>query len=94
MAEALSSFLKMPTCLHIVKETSCTVPCFQRDVAVEEPVVLHAARVLTNGRTLRGRGAVRGCRTGVAPWSVVAPVQRVNRGCMVLMIGRVRMGEG
>lgn len=59
---------------HIVRETSCTVPCFQRDVAVEEPVVLHAARVLTAAGTLGGSGAVCGCRTGVAPRSVVAPV--------------------
>lgn len=59
---------------HIVRETSCMVPRFQRDVAVEEPVVLNAAGVLTAGGTLRGSGAVCGCWTGVAPRSVVAPV--------------------
>lgn len=74
-------------------ETSYTVPCFQRDVAVEEPVVLCAARVLTTDRTLRRNGAVCGSRTWVAPWRVVAPVQGVNGGRMVLMIGRVGVGE-
>lgn len=77
-----------------VWETGSTVPCFQRDVAVEQPVVLSAARVLSTGRTLGGSGAVCGCGTLVAPRSVVAPVQRVNRGCMVLMAGGVRMGQG
>lgn len=88
-----SSDLKMPTSLLTVRETSYTLPCFQGDVAVEQPVVLRAAGILTAGWTLRRDGAVCGRRTWVAPWSVVAPVQGVNGGRMVLMIGRVGVRE-
>lgn len=75
-----------------VRKTSA-LPCFQGDVAVEEPVVLCAAGVVTVGRTLGRNGAVCGCGTWVASWRVVAPVQGVNGGRMVLRIGRVGMGE-
>lgn len=88
-----SSVSQMPTSLYIVAETSDTVPGFQGDVAVEQPVVLRAAGVLTARWTLGGSGAVCGRGTRVAPWRVVASVQGVNGGRMVLMIGRVGVGE-
>lgn len=85
--------LQMATPLYIVREKSYTVPCFKGDVAVEQPVVLRTTGVLTAGQTLRGNRAVCGCRTWVAPWCVVASVQGVNGGCMVLMTGRVGVRE-
>ena len=75
------------------QETGGTVPCFQGDVAVEQPVVLRAAGVLATGRTLGRSGAVCGRGARVAPRRVVAPVQGVNGGRMVLMVGRVGVGE-
>lgn len=81
-------------CRHLCTHLwGSTVPCFQGDVAVEQPVVLGAARVLPAGWTLGRSGAVRGGGAGVAPRRVVASVQGVNGGCMVLMIGRVGVGE-
>ncbi len=85
--------LTLPTSLYNVRETSNTVPRFQGDVAVEQPVVLCAAGVLTAGRTLRGNRAVCWRGAWVAPRRVVASVQGVNGGCMVLMIRRMGVGE-
>lgn len=81
------------TSMHCLGGTSYTVPCFQGDVTVEQPVVVRAAGVLTTGRTLRRSRAVCGRGTWVTPRRVVAPVQGVNGGRMVLMIGRVGVGE-
>lgn len=77
----------MTTSLYIVGETSHRVPRFQGDVAVEQPVVLRAAGILTTGRTLRRDRAVCGRGAWVTPRCVVAPVQGVIGGRMVLMIG-------
>lgn len=63
-------------------------PGLQRDVAVEQPVVLGVGGLLrAAGRGLSRERVVRGGWAGVAPGSEVAPVQGVNGGCVVLVGG-------
>lgn len=63
-------------------------PGLQRDVTVEQPVVLGVRGLLrAAGRGLSRERVVSRGRAGVAPRSEVAPVQGVDGGRMVLVGG-------